>query len=650
MDKTTYKYLEDKGLRFDIIISIMSYNPEEHILELKKLDKKFSGLNFEKTLIQQFENNAKNNYLSIQKLKVYGLFQTNNEDQVKIVVKNTSVEDYLKLPFAIRNEPMIRKYALKYGHVKYMYEKNKNSVQLAIDALNAFQNNINYVPEHLKKHPAIISTIENKENVLIFISPENSKDEEFMRSVMKRVPGYFRGADADLRSNKEFVEFALKLDMKNLEYALHIDEDFIIDLLDNCPKNQISDDILPKEVQSNKHLMLKIVERNPCQYENLSVEIKKDQEFIKIIIQDQYFIKDLPEYVRGDKELVLGMLEDENCGIIMNYISQSLREDESFNIEILEKYNEKIDVTRYINVSLLMNSAPKILLQYYKISSNIFHSLFTSKEQCMQLLKKNPEIYYSFPKEFQEDIDLIYKFISIKKSLTADEALKIMKLQKGNRKLIMKLLKAMDDENIGTFCYYISDGDSDSIFDVIIKNLPEKIWHHLWKKTSISFRSNIKRARKMIEKNPMIIYETDNFLGNQYLIRKCITLCIKTGFRTYNALMLKFPSMKTDYAIAKLALMKDPDNYRVLDKELTKSIPLMRNYIKVYPEKFKYISTKCQNNHQILKIAILKHAPNMEVVSSKLRTNRAFVESLLKKNLKILNHLEKDLYFELYSK
>lgn len=266
-------------------------------------------------------------------------------DNNKKVINNSVKKNGLNLKLAcssLRNNKEIVKSALANNGlaIEYASNKFKNDLELAITAIKNNSDSYYKISENLKNNREIIKTLLIKSPELMINFTYVDRYNMLIKEVIRNNGLALRYATESLRNTKTVVISAVRNNLKSLIYAsddLLKDEDFLIEI----SKKLKSDQILyyaAAHLQNKKSFIKRLIKETNLNLYLINDSLKNDIEIVKVALDS-----DIRNFIhasidlRSNKNLVLNFIKSH--GNILNYVDNSLLENEEFMLDAIKEYN-----------------------------------------------------------------------------------------------------------------------------------------------------------------------------------------------------------------------------------------------------------------------------------------------------------------------
>lgn len=345
-------------------------------------------------------------------------------------------------------------YCLKFASKEY-----KDDFRIVQAALNQDITYVAFASLRIRNHQNFIQEQMKKDPTIYGYSGDALRSSSAFLKMMMRIYGEYliKYASKALLENKSEILGVLKYFPKCLKYLdqLKEDQDFVLKL---AKINSDSLKYISRKLKNDEAFIQALIKLNPCFFKYAGKTIKENQSFVENeakkqpeILKYSYLYEDVKFYVECVKKDLsfincldikyrldrnfLRKIPDHQFKIL-TFAEDELREDLSFNIEAIQKYElmfEDVKETLQSNheilleyiklgkVDVIQKSSKKIqedvefAIRCFQIDKNSFQyfssSVRKSSELTLEVIKDHPENLLSLDPFFRNNISFIFEAI-----------------------------------------------------------------------------------------------------------------------------------------------------------------------------------------------------------------------------------------------
>jgi tRNA A-37 threonylcarbamoyl transferase component Bud32 len=176
----------------------------------------------------------------------------------------------------------------------------KSDKEIALAALKVDACSFQYISQELHKdRDILLMAIEDRKNFKL-LPPNIKTDLNFIMACFEKNPNNLCYFNLSQETYESLIEMNPKL-------ILHVPKGFNLNskICLNAIQNGLNLAYLPKEYQNDKEIILQAIERNPKDFEIVSMELKNDKEFcLSILGIDGNCLEWISDELKNDKEIV----------------------------------------------------------------------------------------------------------------------------------------------------------------------------------------------------------------------------------------------------------------------------------------------------------------------------------------------------------
>lgn len=216
----------------------------------------------------------------------------------------------------------------------------KTNQNIAIKATILDTKVLEFVPiQWLNDKSFMFKTIQQNGQALQYASSELQNDKELVLEAIKQSGLYLSYASDELKNDRVVVLEAVKQNGQAIEYAsgvLRNDREVVTKALEN---NSIAILYASDELKSNRDFILEAVKIDGYIVRYASAELRNDKEIIIQSIQNSGLIKQLSDLQKSENNIINYAT---TLFPILNYASESLKENPFFVLDTIKNYYQNI--------------------------------------------------------------------------------------------------------------------------------------------------------------------------------------------------------------------------------------------------------------------------------------------------------------------